>query len=513
MKRSLAVIGAGASALASLYAYIVRYDDALGMPDTIFVFEKSGTFGPGIAYEQDLHTNILNTKTGYITPFYDRPGDFYSWLVENEVLWRRLFPEFDLDKDGYAPRSLFGMYLQSRFAWLVKLGATKGIKVIQLHAEVIDILPVGDGYAIFTHCNLSVTTKYILLACGTLPAEAAYFGETPETVFHNPYPLESLCQRIPKDASVAILGARLSCIDTVIGLISEGHIGNLTVHSRSGYFPSVRGTQGRITPKTFTADSICELVNRKGALELRDIAKLAIAEIAAQGADAPSELQIPSAPTDIVKFLEEEITAAERDRIWQAVLYSTNTFIGVIWNALCEKEKSKLINEFFSVFMSYRVSFPPENARLLLSYFQSGKVGFVPGRFSTRYADTGQKHVITTADGSEHYYDYIVWATGSPRDARHLDSLLIQNLLARGIVSAHPFGGLRVEEETHKVIDRSDCPVSAIRLVGELSNGQFFFTSALEILVNHSRRCIDQFASEFEVEQVPPQRLQRGSPR
>src|ERR1700704_3985117 len=98
MSGVLSIVGAGASALAFLYAYVQKFVDNAGMPDSIFIFEKSGVFGPGVAYEQDLSTNILNTKTGFITPFHDLPGDFYNWLNANEKTWKPSFPCFNSRK-------------------------------------------------------------------------------------------------------------------------------------------------------------------------------------------------------------------------------------------------------------------------------------------------------------------------------------------------------------------------------------------------------------------------------
>jgi uncharacterized NAD(P)/FAD-binding protein YdhS len=209
----IAIVGAGASGLALIYAYIQQFTDDAEMPNTVLVFEKSGVFGPGVAYEQDLSTNILNTKTGFITPFHDRPGDFYNWLNANERIWKASFPHYRAQKDNYAPRPLFGMYLKSRFEWIVDLAAAKGIKVARLRAEVVDVVSTEDGYRLSTRCNKILTAQHVLLACGTVPAGRRLFGETPETVFHSPYPLSVLSEVIPKDASIGILGARLSCID------------------------------------------------------------------------------------------------------------------------------------------------------------------------------------------------------------------------------------------------------------------------------------------------------------
>jgi uncharacterized NAD(P)/FAD-binding protein YdhS len=223
-----------------------------------------------------------------------------------------------------------------------------------------------------------------------------------------------------------------------------------------------------------------------------------LSENAAQGGNARAVFDVPKPPIDIIRHLDDEISASSHPRLWQAILYSTNSFIDVAWRCLPNSEQERFKNEFMSAFMSHRVSFPAENAKLMLEYLKTGKVEFIPGSFNVDYGRDGQRHRITMHNGSERRYDYIVWATGSPRDARQSESPLVQNLLDQGLVSAHPMGGLRVDPRSHKVIDSNGQLAKSLHLVGELSNGEFLFTSALEILINHSSRCVDHFVDEIK---------------
>ena len=223
----------------------------------------------------------------------------------------------------------------------------------------------------------------------------------------------------------------------------------------------------------------------------------ALSENAAQGGNASVAFDVPKPPVEIVRYLEDEISSSSQPRLWQAILYATNSFIDAAWSYLPNSEQERFKNEFMSAFMSYRVSIPVENAKLMLEYLKAGKVEFIPGSFNADYGRDGQTHKVTMRDGSLRRYDYIVWATGSPRDARQSESPLVQNLLDRGLVSQHPMGGLRVDPRSYKVIDRNGQFAKSLRLVGELSNGEFLFTSAIEILVNHARRCVDHFVDEL----------------
>ncbi|MGV1832999.1 FAD/NAD(P)-binding protein [Agrobacterium vitis] len=103
MKTSFAIVGCGSTAISFLHRYLSLVEAGDAEPNIVYVFEKKDIFVCGAAYEPDVPTNILNTKTGFITPFLDRPGHFKAWLDGNEYKWRRIFPNFDSHSHGYAP--------------------------------------------------------------------------------------------------------------------------------------------------------------------------------------------------------------------------------------------------------------------------------------------------------------------------------------------------------------------------------------------------------------------------
>lgn len=493
----ITIIGGGSTSISFLYNYLQLTCGENEVPTTIYLVEKRGVFGPGAAYCADNTSNILNTKTGYITPFHDRPGDFFEWLKSNEDLWTRRFPDFELNPDSYAPRALFGMYLQTKMAWLVKHALTKGVRIIQIDAEARDVTMVGNNYVTRTNCSLSLTSDYVFLFCGTLPAKQLAFADKCDRVLSTPYPISDLGYSIARDAKVAIAGARLSCIDAVIGLIEGGHTGHIAIHSRSGYFPSVRGTQGRITPSLLSASHIETLVRSKGKLRLADIVRLVREEISLIS-DKEIHVNIPlppPPPSDLKSFLTEEIALAQSPRVWQAVLYSTNGIIDLLWSALDDDDKSEVLNKYFSAFMSYRVSIPVENAKKILSYLESGQVSFNAGDFDTHIAGDGKICVTLKEkpDSEPYVYDYMIAATGSPRSVELLDSDLVNNLLQRGTVVPHKLGGIAVDPKTYNVIGSSGEPNPSLFAVGELTTGEFFFTSALDINARHARNCAIHF--------------------
>ena len=502
MNSVIALVGAGSTALAFLHHYLQNLPTAPHLSKTIYLFEKRSAFGSGAAYEADRASNLLNTKTGYISPFSDRPGDFWHWLQSQPTSWQPQFPGYTPEADGYAPRPLFGLYLQHQMQALVKRAAARGLNIVQLQAEVLDIQPHGTRQVLSTDCNLRLVADYVFMTCGTLPARHHNKLAQHPKIFGTPYPVQTLPARIPADAAVGIVGARLSAIDAIIALIEQGHRGPITVHSRSGHFPSVRGTQGRITPRYLHTEYIASLRSSKGKLSLDDLVELVQKEILAQGGQHPgSSFNMMEPPADIQAFLRDEIDAAAGIRIWQAVLYATNPIIDQLWTALHEEDKQRFLDKYFSIFMAYRVSIPVENARKILSYLESGQLHFCTGNFAPPQQDAEDIALQVHGEAHPRHYDYMIQATGSPRQAEYLESPLLSNLLQRGLLLSDPLGGVKIDADTYCAEGAHGRFNPRLRVLGELTTGSFFFTSALDINARHVRKCVEHFVSEFAPEQ------------
>ena len=496
MNDTLAVVGGGSTSVSFIYHYLKQHDLGRDLPKTIYLCEKRGIFGPGAAYDEDLGTNILNTKCGFITPFDDKPSDFFNWLLRDEGKWRSDYKNFKLDVDSYAPRPLFGRYLQSRLSWLIKEAAARNINILQINAEVIDVHSAGENYIITTDCHLTLKADYIFFFCGTMAAKIDSVENQSSRFLQTPYPIKDLPKKVKSDSAVAIVGSRLGCIDAVIGLIRQGHTGEITIHSRSGFFPSVRGSQGRIKNKILTLETIDALVREKGKLDISDLALLIRKEISYQDNTSLVSFELPQAPTDIFKFLRDEIECASKSRTWQAVLYTTNLIIDKMWSSLKDESKSEFLSKYFSVFMAYRVSIPVENAKLILSYMESGQVKFLSGAFDVTSGKDASPVIKMKDDKTDKLleYDCVINATGSPRNVMDLDSKLIGRMLSRGMMSAHEFGGVHVDLNSYQLVNSTGGVQERLYVVGELTSGAFFFTSALDINARHAKQCVEGFA-------------------
>ncbi|AUY32722.1 hypothetical protein EON09_00730 [Pseudomonas soli] len=487
MKNAFAIVGCGATAIAFLQRHLDRVAAGSAPAGVIHLFEKRDDFGRGAAYEADLESNLLNTRTGLITPYPHLPGHFLQWLQQSPQAWRRAYPDFRPEADGFAPRALFGIYLQHQLKQIVLRGATLGCQLVQLQAEVCAIDLIDGVETLRTRCGLSLPTGKVVLCCGPLGKKPELSGDP--RVLDTPYPVSRLLRVVAPHERVAVVGARLSAIDTVIALIERGHRGPIRMHSRSGYFPVVRGTQEPVTLRYLTREGVHALVAQNGRLQISDLVGLFRKELAFQDpGKASAVIPMPAPPADIASFIEGELENARSPRIWQAILYATNEFVEDIWQALDDAAQARFLREYFSFFMAYRVSIPAQNARKILSYLRSGQLEFVTGPFAA--PQPGGDGLVLQGSGWRHVYDRLIHAIGSPRDVDLLDSPLLAALLDNGTVTRHPQGGICIDPTSYRVQGRTGSS-RQIHAVGELTVGQFFFTSALEINGRHAASCAD----------------------
>ncbi len=493
-KNSIIVVGSGATALSFLYSLLANAAHRTVCPyQSIYVIEKRRFKGRGLAYDLDLDTNLLNTRAGFITPFADKPGHFFDWLIANRSTWQDEFPDLEVSADTFVPRPLFGLYLEYMMSDLAGQFAAIGMELVQMRGEAVEIhRPALGRSQVKTDGGLSIEADHIVLCCGNLQSREYRSLATNPGFFTSPYPIRNLARAAAGKSSVAILGARLSAVDVALGLAASGFKGQMVMFSRSGYFPSVRGTQGRYAASILTLSRLREHHDRHGHLRLSQVLEWTMQELALAGSPVNPLDQLPPAPPeDVAAYLESEIQAARGERLWQAVLYATNTVIDYLWQILHEEDRILFMRHYAAAWMSYRVSIPVENACRLLDLARSGQLTFRRGAAVASAHPEGGFTVGTQDDGSSDGgapFDMVVGAFGTPRNASLLDSHLIQSLLSSGLADAHPHGGLVVDAQTGALIDKTGTPATDISVLGELTSGVHFFTSVLEINARHAAR-------------------------
>jgi hypothetical protein len=343
MARRIAVVGSGPRGLGVLERLAARLmaSPPEGLVDLYLI--DACTFAGGRVWRSEQPDwFLMNTAAGEITMFSGpqdddpvRPGAGPS-LAE---WWASVDPPA-ASPEGYAPRSLYGRYLQYMLE-SVDRSLPAGVRLHLVRGFVEDLEPTAAGYRLSLAGGGSLTADKVVLTTGhTLPA----LGEAEQRLAdfarersHLAYvrgdsaadmPLES----ISASATVGIIGLGLSFYDVVFALtvgrggeFVEGADGNvayrpsgaepvLVAGSRSGMPVLARDVDRRpvaLKPLLFTEDRVLAGADREALDFRRDVFPLLVAEM--DLAHHATQLRAVGGLAAEAEFLREVEAAAAAD--------------------------------------------------------------------------------------------------------------------------------------------------------------------------------------------------------
>ena len=164
----VAVVGGGFSG-AMLAARLAERGVACSLID------RTGTFGPGLAYSTPFEGHLLNVRSDRMSAVEGRPGDFVDWLRDN-------CPQH-ADPDGFAPRRLYGEYLQHRLS-AVRLANPGMIELITGEVAAIG----SDGVRLSN--GREIVARAVVLATGNPAPKTA--GKGSRRIISDPWALTAL---------------------------------------------------------------------------------------------------------------------------------------------------------------------------------------------------------------------------------------------------------------------------------------------------------------------------------
>lgn len=188
---------------------------------TCSLIDRTGTFGPGLAYSTPFEGHLLNVRSDRMSAVEGRPGDFLDWLRDN-------CPKH-ADPDGFAPRRLYGEYLQHR------LNATRLAHPGMIERVTGEVAAIeADGVRLSD--GRFIVVRAVVLATGNPAPGTAFAGS--RRVITDPWALTAL-ERIGLEDEVIILGSGLTMVDMALWLDAKGRKGRIKVLSRRGLTPRV----------------------------------------------------------------------------------------------------------------------------------------------------------------------------------------------------------------------------------------------------------------------------------
>jgi len=193
------------------------------------IIDRTGNFGLGVAYSTPFDGHLLNVRSNRMSAISDRPGDFVRWLETHH-------PE-RADPNGFAPRRLYGQYVQDRLA---EVRAARPGLIETVKGEVVSI----DTDAVRLADGQIVKADAIVLTTGNPAPKTAAAGQdgTAGRVIGDPWAAGALDRIAPED-DVIVVGTGLTMVDMVLWLQARGWRGRARALSRRGLKP--RGHDNR----------------------------------------------------------------------------------------------------------------------------------------------------------------------------------------------------------------------------------------------------------------------------
>ena len=218
MTEQVAIIGGGFSG-AMLAVRLAERGIASSLID------RTGAFGPGVAYSTGFERHLLNVRSNRMGAVEGQADDFVRWL-------ERRHPT-EADPEGFAPRRLYGRYLEDRLA--TAEAAHPGL-IRRITGEAAGL----EDTAVRLSDGRRVEAERVVLATGNPAPRTAGRPEGTGRILGDPWAPGAL-DAIGPDEDLLIIGTGLTMVDVVLWLQARGWRGRATALSRRGLKPRAHG--------------------------------------------------------------------------------------------------------------------------------------------------------------------------------------------------------------------------------------------------------------------------------
>jgi uncharacterized NAD(P)/FAD-binding protein YdhS len=477
------IIGGGLTGTSMLCQFVAGVQAALlkkkrfPSPIEIYIIEKDQVFGPGFPHSDQnaMPFHLVNMCARDMSVLVSKPNDFQSWADRHRHEMEKRFPEVAeikrkrLSPDPecrHYPRPAMGEYLKARFKQAVMNAENMGIRVRLFPGhEVVNLWEKSNNRVHIKVLNLESGREMALLANRVLLATGHWFVERNGLrYFASPWPAGFLQSQIPEDGKVAIIGTSLSAIDAVLTLTATGILSDtasgelcyrptektrhLTLYSRKGLLPSVRGRRGSYKNRFLTLKKIQVLIHQEKGMALEDLFALLNMDLKeAYGHPFPWKGVTDTTRTPAERLQKHIHDARHGDGpngelIWQTVLQQIFPMVRELYLVLPRKERMRFERDFSTLFFTHAAPMPMVNALKLKALMQSGILRvrqllespsskMKNGLFCFVYKGPNGEKLTDT-------HPFLVDARGQSRFYNRNPQALAANLLKSGTVQIEP---------------------------------------------------------------------------
>jgi uncharacterized NAD(P)/FAD-binding protein YdhS len=441
-RRSVVAIVGGGCAGTLVAANLLRHS---GAPLRVVLIERSGRFGPGVAYSTQDPQHLLNVPAQGMSAFCDEPSHFLEWSAS------RLGAS--AGRDSYLPRGMYGKYLQEVLAES-RARARPGRTLELISSEVDGAARVGTGIELLLADATRVRCDRLVLAIGSVePAAISQLPCDPRIVTDPwaPGALHRIGDTLDGPGGIAgptlVLGTGLSAVDAVLSTCAKQ--GRVLALSRGGRLPHAH-LPGIRTPAPPPAIP-------RGAVTLAELEWL----------------------------VRGHVLSMERlGYDWRDGIDGLRGVIAQLWAILPVSERRRFLRERVRAWEIRRHRMAPAVATRLHSLLEDGRVTLEAGSvLAARPRIAGVEVDLAPASRSQRArtltFARVVVCTGAGTDVMRSANPALRTLLADGSVSPDPLGlGLQTTDEG-ALIDSHGHTDGRLFTLGALRRGELWETTAV----------------------------------
>lgn len=481
-KKAIAIIGGGACGVAAFIELFLRLKIA-GKHDEVIIniIEKKAKVGQGLAFGTRQPGHILNTQANLMGIHAREPEHFGQWVRENAHKYGYEAIAQLTDEQMYPPRQLYGQYMEAQFAHYLQQALAGGMQVHVIQDEATDAAAEGQQWKITLASGNTIAADYMILAVGTPKRNNYSHFRSNAKYIDFPWPSSCIKEKVPKGATVAILGSSLSAIDTLMTFDDNGHEGSLALYSHNALLPRVQPeVNSTYDRKYLTLNNI----HRQMRDRLRSVTATGLFRLFQQEAEHYEGKSIDWKTTGrkgqpASKLLKEDIHVAQLGGdAFQNIAYSLRYDTSVIWSLLSLEEKLRFAHWIGSYWNINRHGMPLVNALRIRNLFDKGQLFVRPGLKSVTYDEQTEKFQLTHEHGQCDAADYLINATGTAMRIKDMDVTMIRNMHHKKYIVPHEAGGICINRQNMRVLS-PNLTYDNLYAVGQIANGELLDTNAV----------------------------------
>lgn len=422
-------------------------------PLHVTVINERRPVGRGVAYGLRRPEYLLNVAARNMSAFPNEPDHFLQWLRTRSEF--ESTPEVEL-RERFVPRQVYGDYLRSIVQHhLQSPGEVTPASADFVVGEAVDAEPWEAGCRVHLADGTVVDADRVVLATGNeaptpLPGTEA-LADHPGWVGN---PWLAWEERLPShDGSVVILGTGLTAVDSIITLRALGFLGSIHAASRHGWFPHehFRGIEYPDFPPTDL-----------------DVAALGLDELLALIRKHCAILhELNANPAIIVDKLRPHTQR--------------------IWSGFSVEDRLKFAREHAARWNVFRHRIAPDIHAQLTSSQLTGQLQVHAGTIE-KLRGSDDRILVEFGDGKSLEGDLVINATGPSTTFTATQSILLRNLLRRGLVTPDAMDmGVAVDPD-HIVLTADGERSPWLLALGPMLRGTYWETIAVPELRGQARR-------------------------